>query len=119
MQTDLCDVPTEDVVVNDNDIVQPGVKKEYEKQTAKQKREASGYYLTICHYCRKPGGTLKVEREMDGKKIKLQIEKEVVDGKTVIGPLHGRTVHYHVECKVNDLMSKIAEESNDASSDFN
>lgn len=106
----------ENVVVNEETgIIQPTYKSDYVKKTAKQKREEGGYHLTICHYCRMPGGTLKVERNMDGKKLKIQIEKEEIDGKMVIGPLHGRTVHYHVDCKVNNLMGKLAEESNDAS----
>ncbi len=90
----------------------------YERMTSKERRAAGGYHLTICHYCRQHGGTLKVERDLNGKKLKLKLEKEMIDGKMVLGPLHGRTVHYHVECKVNALMDKLNEENMDASSNL-
>lgn len=45
-----------------------------------------------CHYCKGDYGTLKVERDMSGKKLK--------------GP-DGYTRHYHTECKVSDIMNNL------------
>ena len=54
--------------------------------------------LLICHYCgnQEPKKPLKVERELDGRRLR---------DKT------GKTVYYHVSCKTMHIMSQVQAES--------
>lgn len=47
---------------------------------------------TSCHYCKGDYGTLKVERDLSGKKLKDP---------------DGHSVYYHKECKVTDIMNNL------------
>lgn len=65
---------------------------ETNKLTGKQRRIL--YTLThppiSCHLCGNPESTLKVERDVDGKKLRN---------------VEGKRLYYHIPCKVTEIMS--------------
>ena len=62
----------------------------WKRETNKERKSKRQAMINICHYCKKiTREPLKVEREVDGKRLKLE---------------NFGSVYYHTRCKVLSLM---------------
>ena len=104
-------VTTEDIIpeiapVEENIIDAVLVEPKWKRETRKERRDKKQAMINICHYCKKiTREPLKVEREVDGKRLKLE---------------NFGSVYFHARCKVLSLMEGQLEMNNlEDTSDLN
>lgn len=74
----------------DTQPIEPVTTNKWQRMTNKQRKSTMRVGINVCHYCRTiTNEPLRVERELDGRRLKLEN--------------HGM-VYYHKSCKVRSLM---------------